>query len=169
MYCTDASQRPRSSSDCAAAREEFRFAVRPVGSLPSTSALLAAGLCDGLVLAHALAISTRARHRVSVSVRLLRSIAAATEVSTRSLPHRAAHAALTGTSRPPAASVPRPSHIIRAASGSGYIARSAMPKAKAAAKRKFLPFDYDALTADVDCRANPHLYRIGAGTTVLLG
>ena len=70
MYCTDASQRPRSSSDCAcaAAREAFRLAIRLVVSLPSTSGLLAADLCDGLVLAHALAISTRPRHRVAVSV-----------------------------------------------------------------------------------------------------
>lgn len=41
-----------------------------------------------------------------------------------------------------------------------------MPKAKAPAKRKYLPFDYDAITADVDCRANPHLYRIGASTSL---
>jgi len=74
--------------------------------------------------------------------------------------------ASTGASRQSVASVPRPALPGRAVSG---LARSAMPKAKAAAKRKFLPFDYDALTADVDCRANPHLYRIGAGTTVLLG
>ena len=172
LYCTDASQRRIADRLCRRSRFRLRprlrkgsptLVKRPVCSCPNAHALAPSPrqrVCR---------VISRARCAGTVSSRLLRP-------SLR-LPHKTLSALASRTARalPTArrlrsiavAPVEEVGSLPSQLSNLRYRATASMPKAKAPAKRKFLPFDYDALTADVDCRANPHLYRIGAGPSRL--